>query len=286
MDRGAILMAFGWQGNSPFLDERVRQAISMGIDRDLYLDTFHSVRQLQADGLPVETRWNTAMEGIEKNEGFWLDPKEKEFGVNAKYYKHDIAEAKKLLAAAGHASGFEISAKLVTGGELPNIPLRAEVLNGMAGDIGIRTTATSLNYTQEYLPKYRDGNGQWEGILYKGGGGGIGSGDPVGELSNWWWSKGGPTFFGFSTSGKNDLAGDPEVDAMIEKARVERSTERRRSLAFDIQRQIAKRAYGFLTPGVATGFLMAWPALQNFRVYQGARANYRVWVDSTQPPGA
>jgi len=284
MARGAILTGFGWQGNSPFLDERVRQAFSMAIDRDLYLDTFHSVMQLEADGLPVESRWNTAMEGIEKNEGFWLDPKGKDFGPNAKYYQHDAAEAKKLLSAAGFPNGLEVPTKFVTGGELPNIPLRAEVLNGMVNEIGIKTSVTAINYTNEYLPKYRDGNGQWEGVLYKGGGGGVGSGDPVGELSNWWWSKGGPTFFGFSTTGKNDLAGDPELDTMIDKARIERSTERRRALAFDIQRLVAKRAYGFLTPGVATGFLMAWPALQNFRVYQGARANYRVWIDTTKPP--
>ena len=92
------------------------------------------------------------------------------------------------------------------------------------------------------------------------------------------------TFFGFSRSGKNDQAGDPQVDAMIEKVRIERDDEARRSVIFDLQRHLAKAAYGFLTPGVAASFLMSWPALQNFGVYQGARANFRLWVDSTKAP--
>src|SRR3954469_7304896 len=46
---GAIL-AFGWQPidgkPTPMTDERVRQAMSMAIDRDTYLDTFHHVSNL------------------------------------------------------------------------------------------------------------------------------------------------------------------------------------------------------------------------------------------------
>jgi hypothetical protein len=29
---------------------------------------------------------------------------------------------------------------------------------------------------------------------------------------------------------------------------------------------------------------MAWPALGNFRVYQGGRLSYRLWVDQTKAP--
>jgi hypothetical protein len=29
---------------------------------------------------------------------------------------------------------------------------------------------------------------------------------------------------------------------------------------------------------------MAWPALGNFRVFQGARLSYRLWVDDTKAP--
>jgi len=29
---------------------------------------------------------------------------------------------------------------------------------------------------------------------------------------------------------------------------------------------------------------MAWPALANYRVYQGSRLNYGLWVDDTKAP--
>ena len=74
------------------------------------------------------------------------------------------------------------------------------------------------------------------------------------------------------------------MDALIVKARVERDTDKRKALVADIQRILAKDAYGILPPGVATGFIMAWPALGNFRVYQGGRLNYRLWVDQSRPP--
>ncbi len=40
---GGPRMGFGYLPGSPFLDERVRQAFSMSVDRDLYLDTFQNV---------------------------------------------------------------------------------------------------------------------------------------------------------------------------------------------------------------------------------------------------
>jgi len=44
-------------GKSPFLDERVRQALSMSWDRDLWIDTFFNVPTFTAEGLPVESRF-------------------------------------------------------------------------------------------------------------------------------------------------------------------------------------------------------------------------------------
>ncbi len=71
---------------------------------------------------------------------------------------------------------------------------------------------------------------------------------------------------------------------MIEKARVELDSEKRRALVFDIQRYLAKPMYSLQPPGPGTGFTVAWPAVGNFRVFQGARLNYGLWVDDTKPP--
>jgi ABC-type transport system substrate-binding protein len=80
------------------------------------------------------------------------------------------------------------------------------------------------------------------------------------------------------------MSGDPEIDALIEKGRVERDTEKRKEIAFDLQRRLAKAWYALPLPAVATGFTAAWPCLGNFRVYQTERPNYRLWVDDTKAP--
>ena len=71
--RNGIRGKFGIQDSeSPFKDERVRQAFSMLMDRQLLIDTLQNVDELRASGLPLETRWNSSMWcGWE---GAWLDP--------------------------------------------------------------------------------------------------------------------------------------------------------------------------------------------------------------------
>jgi peptide/nickel transport system substrate-binding protein len=279
---GGPRLSPGYLPGSVFHDERIRQAISMAYDRDLYIETFQNVSKFRTEGFPVETRWNTGLAA--SVEGWWLDPQGKDFGSNGKYYKHDIAEAKKLLAAAGYPNGMkDIVSSYITTGELADLPKQSSVIEGMLTEAGIATKFTPVDYATTYM-RNRDSKGRYEGILFKSSGGGAGKDDPVGALASEFWSKGGVTFYGFDAAGKGDQSGDPQVDAMIEKARVERDTEKRRALVFDIQRAIAKGSWGLLPPGVATGFIMAWPALGNFRVYQGARLNYRLWVDDTKPP--
>ena len=280
---GTRILVFGQlpAGRSPFQDERVRQAISMSWDRDLYLDTFFNISKFAAEGMPVQSRWNSAVQAT--YEGWWLDPRSKDFGPNAKFYQHDIAEAKKLLSAAGFPNGFQTTSNYVTGPELVVAPY-AQPMDGFIKDIGISSTVNSLDYAKVYIPSFRDGQGQYEGWLYKSTAGGVGASSPEGSISNEYWSKGGVTFHGFSANGKNDKSGDPQVDSTIDKIRVEQDTEKRRSLMFDLQRYLAKTVYALYPPGVATGFLVAWPCLANFHVYQASRLNYQLWVDDTKAP--
>ena len=109
---------------------------------------------------------------------------------------------------------------------------------------------------------------------------------PVSALASTYWPKSGATFKGFSASGKNDKSGDPQVNALIERARVEQDVEKRRAVMFDLQRYLAKAMWGLIFPGGSTGFVMAWPALGNYRVYRGPAvfSNYGLWVDETKAP--
>ena len=132
------------------------------------------------------------------------------------------------------------------------------------------------------MPQYRDANGKFDGLIHKVGTT-VGD-DAVASLASRFSSKAGTQFYGFDAAGKGDQSGDPAIEALIEKGRIEKDIEKRKGYVNDIQRLLAKGQYGILPPGVATSFQMAWPALGNFRVYQGSRLMYRLWVDSTKAP--
>jgi peptide/nickel transport system substrate-binding protein len=267
---------FGWQpaGKSPFLDERVRQAMSMAIDRDLYLDTFDNKKTFAAEGLPITSSWNSALQYGAGNESWWLDPKGKDFGPNARYFQHDPAEAKKLLAAAGYPNGFESYSNYVTGPQLPS-SVHAEVIDGFFREIGVQSTVQAIDYSKEYIPRFRDGKGQYEGWAYKSSSGGPPSGgEAIGELTVHYWSQS-ALWHGFE---------DKQVDSMIERGRVEPDTEKRRAIVFDIQRHLAKTVYALQPPGSSSTFVMAWPCLGNFNTFRGTKAHERLWVDDTKAP--
>src|SRR5207248_10705217 len=111
-------------------DVRLRQAYSMAWDRDLFIETVFNVSKFASQGLPVETRWNTALAATSFE---WLNPKSKDFGENAKYFEHSVAEAKKLLSAAGYPNGVEVTSNTFTTGEYgTDFPKYTEILEGMA----------------------------------------------------------------------------------------------------------------------------------------------------------
>jgi peptide/nickel transport system substrate-binding protein len=273
------------EGKSPFLDERVRQAYSMSWDRDAYLDTFNNVSNFSKEGLTVESRWNSVVSA--KWDGIWLDPQGKDFGPNAKHFQHDIAEAKKLLAAAGYPSGFDTLSNYVGGPELFPDKRTFAVLDAMAAEVGIRSKPNLIDYAKEYIPTIRDAQGQFEGWGTHTIAGAIATNiSPVAAVAATYWPKSGATYKGFSSSGRNDKSGDPQLNALIERARLEQDVEKRRGVMKDLQRYMAKAMWGLLFPGGATGFAMGWPALRNYRVFRGPSVftHYQLWVDESLPP--
>jgi ABC-type transport system substrate-binding protein len=274
-------------GKSPFLDERVRQAISMSWDRDLMNETFHEIAKFEAEGLPMETRWHSHV--LANWDGWWLDPRGKDFGPNAKYFQHDLVEAKKLLAAAGHPNGLDVTSHYTTSGSivLTDKARYYAAVDGMTNDVGTRIKIEHADFATQYGPLIRDGSGQYEGWGYHSLSGGLPRDiGPVSALVAEYWPKSGASFRGFSASGKNDQSGDPQLTSLLEKARLEQDIERRRALTYDIQRYLGKAMWGLLLPGGATSFTTAWPALRNFLVWKGTSvwSHYRLWLDETKPP--
>jgi ABC-type transport system substrate-binding protein len=280
-----LVAHFGWEPNppekTPFRDERVRQALSMSWDRDQYIDTFFNVSKFRAEGLPVETAWNTVFGADLPFTGWWLDPKSSDFGENAKYFQHNIAEAKKLLSAAGNPNPQALSTQRSADSD------QITVLEGMASEAGFRFTTNVVNQT-EYV-RVRDSQGKFEGIAYRGlpSGSSSGGADNLEFLIRSFSIKlGGRNYSGFDANGRGDFSGDQYLEDMFAKGRGEADVNKRKALVHEAQRYLAKKMYSIRWPGGASGFLLRWPAVKNVGVFKDDLRgdDMTLWLDPSQPP--
>ena len=277
-------------GQNKFQDERVRQAVSMSWDRDLFNLAKYNVDAYEREGIPVRTGWNSHMAQRDAFSagGWFLDPQGKDFGPNAKYFEFNIDEAKKLLSAAGHANGFDLTIHYPASAQY-NLSKDTEPMIGFLQGIGLRIKQDAeADYTSGYIPKIRDASGDFEGIGIHSVTGGIPSiVDPTSALVAEYLPASGVTFHGFDTAGKGDKSGDPQLNSILAKARVERDVEARKKLVLEAQRYLGKAMHAMTFPGGATGFWPAWPAVQNFQVWSSGDQTwerYRIWLDQTKAP--
>jgi peptide/nickel transport system substrate-binding protein len=277
---------FGYQGNSPFKDQRVRQAISMSYDRDAYIEAIFNTADFKKTGLPVDTRWHSHLTaGLD---GWWLDPKDdKAFGPNNQYFKQNLAEAKKLLAAAGY-NGQEVPAAYISTSQYGTVfPNMCQIQVGFMNEAGIKTKIANPDYQTVWLNNYYYGKGNFEGIA-------VGADSTEADVGTFYFARShpkGPRFKGFSPDGSNPANGDPEMTKMIEDVRKEFDTEKRRDIAKRFQQYAAKSMYMVPFPGLAAPFVLRWPSIGNGGVFivgsqygGGTETIINNWVDKTKAP--
>jgi len=265
---------FGWDPidgtPSPFLDERVRQALSLYMDRDTYIDAFSNVSQFESEGLPIDTYYYTSMGYVPE---WTLDPRDtRQFGQNAKYYpsKGNPEEAKKLFSAAQAAYPGGKFPKFLTGRVNavfgPIYSKEAEVMDSYARDLGFDLEAYPLDYNLDYLRKVVTEQGHFKipdmGWAYAIGA--VTSPDATDFFIWRFYSKSGVT-----SGALGDGANDSSVDSMIDKAKAEFNPQARREIIHDLQRHLGEKQYNVTRPGFADSFLLAWPAIENFATFQG-----------------
>jgi peptide/nickel transport system substrate-binding protein len=242
------------QDRPPFNDVRVRRAISMAIDRPKQVNTIYEGHGMLGWGVPYIYYQDTP-------------PTAKDLGP---WWQYRPEEAKRLLAEAGHAKGFETT--LFYYEYFPQMTSQVQVVQqDLKRNLNIDVKITKLDYTT-YYGRYVEG--KWDGMAW-----GFQSGHAVGLDERTY-------MYMHSRSTKNFFrVNDPVIDELTVKLR--RTPERAEQRA--IAKKIVDREYdqvlrmwmpydaGFLVfqPHVRNGAALA---IRRTDAY-GSPTIARMWLD-------
>ena len=218
----------------PFNDERVRQAMSMAIDRRALIEAvFEGVGAM-----------NPAVPAALKE---WSIPFDK-LGEGAKYYKHDPAEAKKLLAAAGYPNGFPGTMCFTTGYGSTILVDSLQLVQKDLKNVGIDVKIDQKEYGAYIATCFY---GKFDSMTY---------GPQTGflEPDNFLYGQ----YYPEELKNQSHIS-DPVVADMLVRQRRTLDIAKRRDIIYDIQRHLAKKQYYVQMP---SGVYIA--------VWEGAIKNY------------
>jgi peptide/nickel transport system substrate-binding protein len=208
----------------PFNDPRVRQAVSMMINRD-------NVIQIIYNGVGS---WNNAIPWALSE--WWLDPRSPEQGDTAKNFKYDPAAAKQLLAAAGYPDGLQV--KMLSTPGYGNVWVQGvELVQADLKAGGVDANLEMHEYA-DYIASIFSGKFQGGNVLA------YGLETPFTEPHDFLFNM-------YHPNGTRNHAGvnDPKLTAMIEQQARTLDKAQRKTQIYDIQRYLADQMY--YPPGVA-----------------------------------
>ena len=242
----------------PFNDIRVRQAVSLALDRDEMISVLWEGTGFLNNALPAGQR------------SWYLDPRSAEMGPNAKYYKRDVDAAKKLLADAGFAGGLKVPfiSSLNAYGNVFNSSI--ELVIKQLKDAGIQADLRPQDYAayigSTFLDKFDAGTMVW------------GLETPFQEPHEYLFNM-------YHPKGVRNHAGvnDPKLTEMVEKQAVTLDKPARKAMISDIQRYTGEQQYYVF--GVAGNTTIATqPWVKNF-FYESDYARGGEWVPKVSLDG-
>ena len=235
----------------PFSDVRVRHAMSMAIDRKAIIDAaYEGVGSINPPVPAALREWSIPLDKL---------------GEGAKYYKHDPAEAKKLLAAAGYPNGFPGTMCFTTYGS----PVLVDIMQMVQKDlknVGIDVKIDQKEYGAYIATCFY---GKFDSMTF---------GPQTGFLE--------PDNFLFGQYYPEELKNqshinDPVVADMLIRQRRTLDVAKRREIIFDIQRHLAKQQYYVQMPSAI--YVGVWEgALKNYAPNMGYDYGGRLmsaWLD-------
>ena len=202
----------------PFNDVRVRQAMSLAVDRQGILDATQ-------EGIGV---LNPSVPAAFKD---WTLPIG-QLGEGARYFKHNPAEAKRLLATAGYPTGFSASMCFTTYGSTVLTDI-AQLLLKYLKDVGIETRLDQREYGAFIASCYF---GKFDSLTF-------GPQTPFLDPDNYVYGMHYPEEL------KNQShVNDPMVTDLLVRQRRTADLTRRRELLAELQRHLARQQYYIQLP--------------------------------------
>ena len=253
----------------PFNDPRVRQAISLAMDRD-------GIRQ--AIDTTGQAGWHTAIPQLAP---FWLNPEDKAlFGRNADFFHRDVERAVALLDAAGFPDGIEaVVHGTAAYGDTWNLLMDTTLAT--IRDAGIRTRRENKEYAA-YIATTFIGDFESDGDpAFANGPLKVGVEPDDVFFTNYHPDSGRRN----GGAGPGDISEDTALLAAFEAQRQELDLETRIEMINEIQRDMAESLY--IVPWLAqAGVFSTMPQVQDsyykssFRV--GTETYPRVWLDDSK----
>jgi len=192
---------------NPFHDKRVREAVSLAIDRD-------AINQAECDGMGVV-------------DGNWIND-DVEYAMDWPKWERNVTKAKQLMAEAGYPNGFNVA--WVT--PVPNFYSRGERIVSQLQTIGIRAKLQVME-RGVFLKKLQGGLKEWPGVQIIMNAARIG-----GTWSNWY-----DSFFRCGGFNGRDRNCEPALDEKFTKYLTSADRSERKNLATEIQREILENYY-------------------------------------------
>ena len=242
------------QDRPPFNDVRVRRALSMAIDRQKQVDTVFEGHGIVGWGVPYIYYEDTSPTAAQ------LGP----------YWQYRPAEAKRLLAEAGHPNGFETT--LFYYEYFPQMTSQIQLVQqDLKKNLNINVKISKLDYTT-YYGRYVEG--KWDGMAW-----GFQSGHAVGLDERTY-------VFMHSKSTKNFFkVNDPVIDELTVKLRQTPDRAEQRATARRIADREHDQALRMWMPW-GTIFALFQPHLRNVAggvlrgtVGYGSPTIARLWID-------
>jgi peptide/nickel transport system substrate-binding protein len=270
-DQGVSYINYSKRPDSVFADVRIRRALSMTLDRDLLADVFYNLVQFRDAGLPTEAVWNSHLPA-----GYaeWVDPRGTGLGEGAKYFTYNLAEAKKLIDAAGVKTPIKETFGSWTDRAFEQVK-QHEVTNAMFNDSQLfQMEWRPLIYNTTWRTEDDSGGTAYTGLLSS-------------RLAGF-----SPDVYvvqKYTPTGRSKVSAQPVpgVTDLVLKQRLEPDPKKRAAIFAELQKNAAMEWPDIPAPMTNfPGFSLRWPWLSNHGVLiegnASARAYTYYWYDESK----